>query len=208
MSRFPPIADYAFLSDCEVNALVAPDGAVEWLCLPRPDSPSVFGAMLDRSAGFFHFGPSTSMYPISGDTCRGRTCWRRRGTRQRLDDGPRSARDRAVRRTTSAIGLATGAERRRAGSRTRCCASRRASTGGSSSRRTACRCSTTARTGTWEYDGAGYDKRHRRRAETRHSSRRSSMRLGTMAPGHTGARRSDDGETRGSRCRGGDRCPR
>jgi GH15 family glucan-1,4-alpha-glucosidase len=61
MAEFPLIADYAFLSDCEVNALVAPDGAVEWLCLPRPDSPSVFGALLDRSAGFFDFGPSTAV---------------------------------------------------------------------------------------------------------------------------------------------------
>src|SRR5215203_5130748 len=58
MSVFPPIAEYAFLSDCEVSTLVAPDGSVEWLCLPRPDSPSVFGALLDRAAGNFHFGPT------------------------------------------------------------------------------------------------------------------------------------------------------
>jgi alpha,alpha-trehalase len=58
VSTFPEIADYAFLSDCEVIGLVAPDGSVEWLCLPRPDSPSVFGALLDRSAGFFRFGPT------------------------------------------------------------------------------------------------------------------------------------------------------
>ena len=63
MSTFPPIADYAFLSDCEVSALVAPDGSVEWMCLPRPDSPSLFGALLDRSAGFFRFGPSNSSVP-------------------------------------------------------------------------------------------------------------------------------------------------
>ena len=62
-SPFPPIADYAFLSDREVNALVAPSGNVEWLCLPRPDSPSVFGAVLDRSAGGFRVGPSDVMVP-------------------------------------------------------------------------------------------------------------------------------------------------
>ena len=62
-SSFPPIADYGFLSDCENNCLVAPDGSVEWLCLPRPDSPSVFGAILDRTAGLFRFGPSTTHVP-------------------------------------------------------------------------------------------------------------------------------------------------
>src|SRR3979411_2337720 len=49
-SPFPPIADYAFLSDCDVTALVAPGGNVEWMCLPRMDSPSVFRSSLDRSA--------------------------------------------------------------------------------------------------------------------------------------------------------------
>ncbi|PJE22213.1 MAG: glycosyl hydrolase family 15, partial [Mycobacterium sp.] len=48
---FPPIADYAFLSDWETTCLISPAGSVEWLCVPRPDSPSVFGAILDRSAG-------------------------------------------------------------------------------------------------------------------------------------------------------------
>ena len=57
-SAFPPIADYAFLSDCEVNCLIAPSGRLEWMCLPRPDSPSVFAAMLDRAAGSFRFGPT------------------------------------------------------------------------------------------------------------------------------------------------------
>jgi alpha,alpha-trehalase len=56
-SSFPPIADYAFLSDCETSCLIAPSGAVEWMCAPRPDSPSVFGAILDRTAGSFHLNP-------------------------------------------------------------------------------------------------------------------------------------------------------
>ncbi|MBO0864988.1 MAG: glycosyl hydrolase family 15, partial [Mycobacterium sp.] len=54
---FPPIADYAFLSDCETTCLISPTGSVEWLCVPRPDSPSVFGAILDRSGGHFRLGP-------------------------------------------------------------------------------------------------------------------------------------------------------
>lgn len=43
---FPPIADYAFLSDCENTCLISSAGSVEWMCVPRPDSPSVFGAIL------------------------------------------------------------------------------------------------------------------------------------------------------------------
>jgi GH15 family glucan-1,4-alpha-glucosidase len=64
-SPFPPIADYAFLSDCEVNCLIAPSGAVEWLCLPRPDSPSVFTSLLDRGAGAFRLGPYDEMVPAA-----------------------------------------------------------------------------------------------------------------------------------------------
>src|SRR5512142_1039878 len=56
-SPFPPIADYAFLSNCHTGALVAPDGAVDWLCVPRFDSPSVFGTLLDRQGGSFRFAP-------------------------------------------------------------------------------------------------------------------------------------------------------
>ena len=54
---FPPIADYAFLSDCENTCLISSSGSMEWLCVPRPDSPSVFGAILDRAAGHFRLSP-------------------------------------------------------------------------------------------------------------------------------------------------------
>src|SRR5256886_3543698 len=56
-SPFTPIADFAFLSDCHTGALVAPDGAIDWLCVPRFDSPSALGSLLDRGAGSFRFAP-------------------------------------------------------------------------------------------------------------------------------------------------------
>ncbi len=62
-SNFPPIADYAFLSDCENTCLVAPTGAIEWMCLPRPHDPSVFGMLLDRGAGTFRLAPADRAVP-------------------------------------------------------------------------------------------------------------------------------------------------
>ncbi|MEO8470346.1 MAG: glycoside hydrolase family 15 protein [Chloroflexota bacterium] len=64
-SAFPPISDYAFLSDGEVTALIAPGGNVEWMSVPRMDSPSIFGAMLDRDAGGFRFGPADVAVPAA-----------------------------------------------------------------------------------------------------------------------------------------------
>jgi alpha,alpha-trehalase len=64
-SSFPPIADYAFLSDCEVGALVAPSGNVEWLSLPRFDSPSVLSPILDRDTGRFRLGPADVQVPAA-----------------------------------------------------------------------------------------------------------------------------------------------
>jgi GH15 family glucan-1,4-alpha-glucosidase len=64
-NRFPPIGSYGFLSDCHTSALVSFSGAVEWLCLPRFDSPSAFGALLDRGAGHFSLGPRGVVVPIS-----------------------------------------------------------------------------------------------------------------------------------------------
>ncbi|WP_375424998.1 glycoside hydrolase family 15 protein [uncultured Friedmanniella sp.] len=62
-SRDTPIGDYGFLSDGEVSALVGPSGSVEWMCLPRFDSPSAFGSMLGKLAGSFRVAPDDVTVP-------------------------------------------------------------------------------------------------------------------------------------------------
>src|SRR5258708_1983471 len=65
VGAFPPIADYAYLSDCEVGALVPPTGNRGWLCAPQFDAPSVFGALVDRDAGRFRFSPADVTVPAT-----------------------------------------------------------------------------------------------------------------------------------------------
>ena len=53
-----PIADFGLLSDCNSAALASRDGTIEWLCLPRFDSASVFGCILDPDAGHWTIRPT------------------------------------------------------------------------------------------------------------------------------------------------------
>jgi len=100
-SPFTPIADYAFLSDCHTGALVAPDGAIDWLCVPSFDSPSVFGTLLDREGGHFRLGPfglsATSARLYEPGTNVLVTTWNTRGgwavVHEALTMGPRRTED-------------------------------------------------------------------------------------------------------------------
>ncbi len=100
-SPFPPIADYAFLSNCHTGALVAPDGSIDWLCIPSFDAPSVFGSLLDREAGSFRLGPFGFNHPtrrvyesgtnVLATTWRTPTGWLQ--VREALTMGPRQGED-------------------------------------------------------------------------------------------------------------------
>jgi GH15 family glucan-1,4-alpha-glucosidase len=52
-----PIADYGLLADCNSAALVSREGSIDWLCMPRYDSPSVFARILDPDAGHWSIRP-------------------------------------------------------------------------------------------------------------------------------------------------------
>ncbi|UZJ32434.1 glycoside hydrolase family 15 protein [Streptomyces endophytica] len=51
MDDYPLIENHGLLGDLQTAALVTTDGTVDWLCLPRFDSPSIFGALLDKDKG-------------------------------------------------------------------------------------------------------------------------------------------------------------
>ena len=60
------IEDYALLGNCRSAALVGRDGSLDWLCLPRFDSPAVFAALLgDEENGRWRLAPSEPVVQVS-----------------------------------------------------------------------------------------------------------------------------------------------
>jgi alpha,alpha-trehalase len=58
MNPYPPISDYALLSDCHTAALVSRDGSIDWCCFHRFEARPVFARILDwGKGGFFRIAP-------------------------------------------------------------------------------------------------------------------------------------------------------
>src|SRR5579885_3216881 len=69
---YQAINAYGVIGDCHSVVLVAPDGAVDWGCLPDFDSPAIFCRLLDAErGGYFQIGPSDDTIPGSQHYVRG-----------------------------------------------------------------------------------------------------------------------------------------
>src|SRR6266480_2315226 len=65
---YPPLSDYAFISDCHSAALVSRTGSIDWCCMPRFDTDSSFGRLLDWKRG-----GHCSIEPLGGGQTAGRS---------------------------------------------------------------------------------------------------------------------------------------
>ena len=75
---YPPIGDYALLSDCHSGALVSKDGSIDWCTFHRFEARPVFARLLDWGrGGFFRVAPATDDYGVTRRYLPGRTCSRR-----------------------------------------------------------------------------------------------------------------------------------
>src|SRR5206468_10174681 len=88
-SEYPPIASYGLIGDCHSAALVSLSGSIDWCCLPRFDSGSCFGRLLDwRKGGYCSITPTARSYSVSrryvDDTLVLETTFRARGGEARV----------------------------------------------------------------------------------------------------------------------------
>src|SRR5688500_18653937 len=89
--RRVPIGEYGLIGDTRTAALVAPDGSIDWCCLPRFDDPPVFGRLVGgEPAGCFALGPAVPSEPVErgyrGHTATLVTRWRVNGAEVGLED--------------------------------------------------------------------------------------------------------------------------
>ena len=90
-SSYPPISEYAFISDCYSMALVSGTGSIDWCCMPRVDAASIFGRLLDwQKGGYCSVAPvdphATSFQAYLEDTLVLETTFRTEGGEARLID--------------------------------------------------------------------------------------------------------------------------
>jgi GH15 family glucan-1,4-alpha-glucosidase len=58
LNGYPPIENHGLIGDLQTSALVSTDGTIDWMCMPRFDSPSVFASLLDKNqGGYFRICP-------------------------------------------------------------------------------------------------------------------------------------------------------
>jgi len=90
-SNYPPISDYAFISDCHSVALISGSGSIDWCCMPRLDAASIFGRLLDwEKGGHCSIAPvdphATSFQAYLEDTLVLETTFRTEGGEAKLID--------------------------------------------------------------------------------------------------------------------------